>query len=207
MQHRVADATHAYSAIVARASIPIQTRGDCAECPESTQIGAVIRASSNIPRERPASLAVGGDHPRSVLLVDDSRPDHFISKRLIHRNWGLDCEVVVAEDGGEAIDVLEARAAEGRSPFALIFLDVNMPRVDAWGFLELYGQLTPDAHADEIALMVTTELPAVVKRSAEASLFISFFVSKPLDFDVINAHLQRCAAPFDSRRPVRRRGL
>ena len=143
----------------------------------------------------------------SVLVVDDSRPDHFISKRLIHRSWGQDCEVVVAEDGGLAIDVLKARAAQGLRPFDLVFLDVNMPRVDAWGFFELYGQLDPEAHADDIALMVTTELPAVVKRFAEASPFISFFVSKPLDFDAIELHLKLCGAPFDPRRPARPRGL
>lgn len=137
--------------------------------------------------------------PATVLLVDDSRDDCIINTRLIRRHWGPACEVVVAGDGGQAIDRLLERASADAPAFELIFLDVNMPRVDAWGFLELYAGLPAAAHADQLALMVATELPVTIERRAKGSPFISLFVAKPLDFASIDAELAALAERFNPR--------
>ena len=74
-----------------------------------------------------------------------------------------------------------------------------MPRVDAWGFLELYAGLPAAAHADQLALMIATELPATIERRAKDSPFITLFVAKPLDFAAIDARRAALAGGFDPR--------
>ena len=68
-----------------------------------------------------------------VLVIDDSKADHLITKHIIHK-YDADIEVLQARDGMEAIGVLELVS---RKP-DLILLDVNMPRMDGYEFLRIY---------------------------------------------------------------------
>ena len=126
-----------------------------------------------------------------VLLVDDSKEDNFIHRRQLKRAFP-DCEVVVVTDGQQAIDLLLERADADLPAFELICLDVNMPVLDAWGFLEQYPHLPLEAHADLIALMISTALPAEARQIAEHSPFVSFFVSKPFTGAVLSDEVLRC---------------
>ncbi len=56
------------------------------------------------------------------------------------KNFDESLDVSSYEDGQVAIDKL----AEKKSLPDLIFLDINMPKLDAWGFLEELDKITKD---------------------------------------------------------------
>ncbi|HVV82255.1 MAG TPA: response regulator [Kofleriaceae bacterium] len=93
---------------------------------------------------------------RAVLVVDDSP----MSRRLVIKNLppGLGDDVTQAENGLEALAALRAR------PHAVVLLDLNMPVMDGYQFLEalrgtelpvvivLSGDVQPRAHERVLAL-------------------------------------------------------
>lgn len=75
--------------------------------------------------------------PFSVLLVDD---DDVATEGVLRsfRKLGIQCNTVVAEDGLVALEILRNEHPTRRltGPF-LVLLDLNMPRMDGFQFLEV----------------------------------------------------------------------
>ena len=125
---------------------------------------------------------------RSVLLIDDSPEDNFIHARQLRKHYP-GCEVAYATNGQLALDLLRDPAREGKPPFDLICLDVNMPVLDGWGFLERYDELPAGLRAEKLCLMVSTALPREAANLADASPSVDFFLSKPFDCVLLDTEL------------------
>ncbi len=81
---------------------------------------AFEQGEESVPAEAFANKAsnTGNSSGGNILLVEDNKINQLVAKRMLE-NWGL--QVVVAENGQEAIDMLENNA------FDLIFMDLQMP--------------------------------------------------------------------------------
>lgn len=94
-----------------------------------------------------------------VLLVDDDDTTNYLNKRLL-TEMKVAREIVILKNGKEAIDYLSK--ACGNEPNAaytcpdLIFLDIKMPTMDGFEFLEEYQRLGLDAGDHVIILMLTS---------------------------------------------------
>jgi len=77
--------------------------------------------------------------PRTILVVEDN-PDHAMLMRIAVERVAPDVAVRIVGDGMEAISYLEAvgpYADRSVSPYPdLVMLDLVMPRLDGFGFLE-----------------------------------------------------------------------
>lgn len=120
----------------------------------------------------------------SILLVDDDEDCNFFHKRLINR-MGITEEINVALDGEEALNYLKS-TKDGKHPQpAIIFLDINMPKVDGWEFLEEYEKLDDLQKAQVVLIMLTTSLnPDDMERAKKNPLVHDYF-NKYLDADRI----------------------
>lgn len=118
---------------------------------------------------------------KEILLVDDNAGDNFWNKRIIKRS-GLDVSVTVAFDGKEALDYLTTPDEQGNYPMpGLIFLDINMPRMNGWEFLEAYDQFKEAPKRSVTVMMLTTSSnPDDVVRAKKHHL-LDHFMNKPLD--------------------------
>ena len=72
-----------------------------------------------------------------VLLVDDDNDCNFFHQRIL-TTVGCTNLVDVANDGWEALDVLKAKALATSPGNGIIFLDINMPGLNGWEFLDEY---------------------------------------------------------------------
>lgn len=77
-----------------------------------------------------------------ILLVDDSATDRRLAGGLLER--GIDCEIVYARDGSEALTLV------GQEVFELVVTDLNMPEIDG---LELTGRLRKQRPTLPVILM------------------------------------------------------
>lgn len=121
----------------------------------------------------------------TILLVEDDEATNFIHKRVIKQ---MDCteNVVVAENGIEAIEYLTS-PIDGKYPQPdLIFLDINMPAMDGWEFLEEYKNLDEDQMAKTVIVMLTTSLNPDDKAKAGVVDVINGFMSKPLTTEMLD---------------------
>jgi len=115
-----------------------------------------------------------------ILLVDDDEDCNFFHERLIKKMECAD-RVEASLTGNDALDFLKS-SVNGQHPRPnLILLDINMPGMDGWGFLEEYNKLSEDQKAQIVVVMLTTSLNPDDRKKAESDPNVGAFANKYLD--------------------------
>lgn len=117
-----------------------------------------------------------------VLLVDDDPTTNFLHRRAIKK---VAEETLVSEalNGREALDLLRDRMQRGEPPPDIIFLDISMPYLDGWGFLEAYRELPTDYRSGSRVFMLTTSLNPDDHERARGYDFVEDVIDKILTRD------------------------
>jgi len=122
-----------------------------------------------------------------ILLVDDDAEDNYFHQIVINEMNTTE-RVEVALDGMEALNFLKK---ENQTYPDIIFLDINMPKMNGWEFMEAYKELRADQKAKAVVVMLTTsENPEDKKKAGQFSEIIGFN-SKPLTEEMLNGILER----------------
>jgi CheY-like chemotaxis protein len=129
-----------------------------------------------------------------VLLVDDDESDNFFHNRILEKA-GITDHIEIALNGKEALDFLttKAKCEKPESSYCqpeLIFLDINMPVMDGWEFLEQYHKLPDIQKGKIIIVMLTTSHNISDTARAEKKFNIGWFKNKPLTMQMINEIMQ-----------------
>ncbi|MBO9567012.1 MAG: response regulator [Niastella sp.] len=123
-----------------------------------------------------------------VLLIDDDEPTNFLNKMIIEET-GYVKEVKVTQSARDALDYLSGKqqsAEGGKLPTPeLILLDINMPAMDGWEFLERYDKLSPEQKAAIIVVMLTTSFNPEDESKASRISYISSYRNKPLTQETV----------------------
>lgn len=117
-----------------------------------------------------------------VMCIDDDTMVQMLSK-LIFDETAFCRQVIPALHGAEALDYFEnqtAISAAKRQWPDLIFLDINMPVLDGWGFLDAYTTQFAALHPSTKIFMLSSSVdPADREISLQYDLVVDF-VPKPL---------------------------
>lgn len=114
-----------------------------------------------------------------ILLVDDDQPTNLLNSIIIDK-LGCCKEVVVKERGDYALEYLKNTTENGGTPPELILLDINMPGMNGWEFLEAYKELEDHLKATVVVVMLTTSLNPKDQEKAKEAGVLSSFENKPL---------------------------
>lgn len=126
-----------------------------------------------------------------ILLIDDDEPTNFLNRMVIEE---MDCSkrVEVMQSAKEALKYLTNTTPEGDYPRPdLVFLDINMPAMDGWEFLEKYNQLPEDQKAKIVVVMLTTSFNPEDEMKAHKIPGISGFWNKPLTPEILLSILHK----------------
>ncbi|MBA2582767.1 MAG: response regulator [Bacteroidetes bacterium] len=122
-----------------------------------------------------------------ILLVDDNAADNYFHKIII-KEMNFTENIEVALDGEQALTFVKK---ENQIPPELIFLDINMPRMDGWDFLEAYRELSEEQKSDTIVIMLTTSLNPEDEKKAEQFAEVVGFKIKPLTVEMLTEILEQ----------------
>jgi CheY-like chemotaxis protein len=111
----------------------------------------------------------------SILLVDDDRIYQFAAKKTIEAT-GFANNIVIYSNGEEAINYLKHNLQNSHSLPDVIFLDVNMPIMNGWEFLEEYSSIKKGLTKPVIIYVVSSSVD-------------EFDVSKSRQYDTVKGYI------------------
>ncbi len=117
--------------------------------------------------------------PTKVFVIDDDQTFTFLTKKVI-RATSHNTIIQEFSDGQEAIEFLKGITAHQDQLPDIIFLDLNMPVMDGWEFLEEYEQLQHQISKPVKLYIVSSSIsPHDIERSKSFTAVTDFLI-KPL---------------------------
>jgi len=125
---------------------------------------------------------------KCILLIDDDEATNFFHQIIIEQ---ADCaeHVEVATNGKKAIEFLTRERTNNCTP-DIIFLDINMPVMNGWEFLDAYEKLDAAQKSKIVLVMLTASINPDDMQKAEKRESVSGFRSKPLSVEMLNEIIQ-----------------
>lgn len=118
------------------------------------------------------------------MLVDDNPHDNFFHERIISQ-YNPAIKVLKMESAVDALDYLNTHSEKPLLEPDIIFLDINMPYMNGWEFVEEYKKL--DGHLKNrfvIVMLSTSEYPSERAMAAHKAV-IANYVTKPLTLEAL----------------------
>lgn len=116
---------------------------------------------------------------QSVMLIDDEEIDRKSYERILKKS-GIVGDVM---SYGYADEALEYLANQAELPVDAILLDINMPRMDGFEFLDAATHRLGEDFAKVIVVMLTTSINPKDQARAENNPLVKDFLNKPLTVD------------------------
>jgi CheY-like chemotaxis protein len=129
-----------------------------------------------------------------ILLIDDNETSNFLNERLLKR-MDLTDHIQVTSNGKQALEYLNTLSRQPASEVqqqvkpALILLDINMPVLDGFEFLELFQQLDVQFREGiQVAMLSTSSHP---QDTGKARDYNAYYLTKPLTIEKMEVLLAR----------------
>lgn len=119
--------------------------------------------------------------PVKLFLVDDDKIFIFLTKKIIE-DTGIDTDIHVFTDGQESMDYLKAIVSQPEFLPDIICLDLSMPVMDGWEFLNEYNaEIAPKLEKQIPLYLVSSSIsPHDIERAKSIGI-VSDFIIKPVD--------------------------
>lgn len=125
--------------------------------------------------------------PPKVLCVDDD-PIALLLSKLVITKAGFADEIITLANGQEAVDYLENELAgqeDAKGPKLLILLDLNMPVMDGWEFLQQFNDRLQQSYPDTRIILLSSSVdPNDIRKAKDFSMVLDFF-PKPLTKEML----------------------
>jgi CheY-like chemotaxis protein len=126
-----------------------------------------------------------------ILLVDDDETTNYLNKRLLDRMEIAD-HIKTVSNGEEALQFLHESFVNGEPLPDLMFLDIKMPVMDGFEFLEAYHKLPEPMQKCILVMMLTSSASFYDLEKLKNYDVVQRHISKPLQ----EAHVREIMAEY-----------
>lgn len=120
--------------------------------------------------------------PPIVCIIDDDEIYQFTAKRTLAMT-DMASKILMFNDGEEAIDFLTENIHNLEELPDIIFLDLNMPVMDGWDFIEEYTTLKPKLNKNIILYVVSSSVYDEDIKRAKSISEVTDYIVKPISID------------------------
>lgn len=117
---------------------------------------------------------------QKVMLVDDNEIDNLINQEMI-RSTDFSEEILVFLTGQEALNFLKENEDKEDVLPEIIFLDINMPVMNGFQFLEVFDELSEIVQGKCKIIMLSSSISPKDIDQAASSRYVRKYLNKPLN--------------------------
>lgn len=130
---------------------------------------------------------------QEVFLVDDDAIVRMVATKIL-KSIDFSNTISSFENGELAIKEITGRFARSESSGdekVLLLLDINMPVLDAWGFLDEFTKLRPDIKKHFLIAIITSSIDTNDRIKAFSYPEVLDYITKPLSVKYLTDFLTR----------------
>jgi len=119
-----------------------------------------------------------------ILIIDDDEINNFIAAKLIDK-IPQKAKVSTCLNGQEGIDFIKAYINNEEGMPDIVFLDINMPIMNGWEFLEEFESIKDQFTKKIVINMLSSSVYNDDISKSQTFSTVNMFISKPLTIDKI----------------------
>ena len=120
---------------------------------------------------------------KDVFVIDDDKEFHFIIKKLFSNN-NININPSFYLNGLEAIKEIRQKISNGVTMPDLILLDINMPIMDGWQFLDEFRKTKQPTNGQTIIYLVSSsDSVSDLNKAKEYQDQVKDYFFKPMSLD------------------------
>ncbi len=120
----------------------------------------------------------------TILFIDDDKVTNFYNRKIVNKYKKVK-NVISVDSGKSALEYLLNAETNASSIPDLIFLDINMPGMSGWEFIEEYKKIDPKITKNiKVILLTTSSNNEDYERSKQIEI-IDGYINKPLSVNLL----------------------
>ncbi|MCU0447384.1 MAG: response regulator [Microscillaceae bacterium] len=128
---------------------------------------------------------------KRILIIDDNEIDNLISQKII-KDADLTEQVSICESGNSALSYLRKSMRDNPTMVPdLILLDLNMPLMDGWDFLQELDKINFKSDKSKIFIL-TCSIDRRDISKAQRDPRVTEYITKPLTADKVRFIQEQC---------------
>ena len=117
---------------------------------------------------------------QTIMIIDDSKIDRYVVEMVIKKT-NFASEVIQMGSGNDALNYLTQHKDQAGKWPGLILLDVNMPEMNGFEFMEKFNLFAEEIKETCSVMLLTSSIHPVDIDRATSNKYIRKFINKPLN--------------------------
>lgn len=114
---------------------------------------------------------------KTIAVVDDD-PIYTKALKNLITSWKIKNPFLFFVNGKEALDFISVKEASALPD--ILLLDLNMPVMNGWGFLENFASVAPQTQKNISIYLVSSSIWEEDQKRAEKNVLVKGFITKPI---------------------------